>query len=182
MLRIDVPLVESYDEEQQRFVVTKSYTLELEHSLASLSKWESHFEKPFLGKEDKTPEETLWYIQAMTLTPNVPPEIYLELSKENVEEIQKYIHAKMTATWFNDRDNKPNREIITAEVIYYWMIALNIPFECQYWHLNKLLTLVNVCNLKNAPEKSKNKMSRAEMIAQRNKLNAQRRAQHGSRG
>lgn len=179
MLRITVPLEESIDEESNEFVITKGFTLELEHSLASLSKWESKFERPFLGKEDKTAEETFWYIKDMTLTPNVPPEIFQKLSQENIDEIQKYIAAKMTATWFNEREDRPSREIITAEVIYYWMIALNIPFECQYWHLNKLITLVKVCNLKNTPPK---KMNRAEMVAQRNRLNAQRKAASGSRG
>lgn len=178
MLTIKIPLAEALQDDE--FVITESFELEMEHSLASLSKWEQFFEKPFLGKEEKTPEETLWYIKAMTLTPNVPPEIYANLSPENVEEIDRYINAKMTATTFSENQNqRPTREIITNEIIYHWMIALNIPFECQFWHLNHLIALIRVCNLKNTPPK---KMSKADAAAQRRALNAQRRAASGSSG
>lgn len=180
MLVIKVPLQEGIDEETKRFVVTESFTLEMEHSLASLSKWESFFEKPFLGKEDKTFEETIWYVKAMTLTPNVPPEIFSKLSQSNIEDIHNYIAAKMTATTFSEQGQpKPTREIITAEIIYYWMVAHNIPFECEHWHINKLLTLIRVCNIKNAPPK---KMNKADALAKHRELNAQRRAQYGTRG
>lgn len=178
MLVIEVPLSESL--EGNKFVVGESFKLEMEHSLATLSKWESKFEKPFLGDNEKTAEETLWYIEAMTLTPNVPREIYGKLSRENIAEIDNYIAAKMTATTFKESaDQKKSRETITAELIYYWMISLNIWPECQHWHLNKLLALIRVCNIKNAPAK---KMSKAEAAAERRALNAQRRQQTGSRG
>jgi hypothetical protein len=179
VLTIIVPLTERYDEKINEFVVHTSATLELEHSLVSLSKWESFFKKRFLSEEPKTAEETFWYIKAMTLTPGVPEEVFNCLTKEHVAEIDAYIGAKMTATTFPEQQDGGGREKITAELIYYWMITLNVPFECQHWHLDRLLTLIKVCNLKNAPAK---KRSKAEMMAERQRLNAERRARFGSNG
>lgn len=181
MLRIVVPISpEGWDEKKQEFVEPKVQVLQLEHSLISLSKWESKWCKPFLSSEDKTIEETVDYIKFMTLTPNVNPEVYMHLTRANMQEISDYIQAPMTATTFSDSKNqKGKREIITAELIYYWMIALNIPFECQKWHLNKLLTLIKVCNIKNAPPK---KMSKKETKNQYEALNAARRKKLNSKG
>lgn len=180
MLTITIPASEMWDEKNERFVDTKEYTLHLEHSLVSLSKWESKWCKPFLFTKEKTSEETLDYVRCMTLTSNVPPEVYYGLTSENIKAINEYIEAPMTATYFGqDRNGRGNREIITSELIYYWMIALNIPFECQKWHLNRLLTLVRVCNIKNQPAK---KMSKREIMSRNAALNAARRKQLGTKG
>lgn len=180
MLVITTPERELWDEKAQEFIYVKSQTLQLEHSLVSLSKWESKWNKPFFSKKSKTFEETIDYIKCMTITQNVSPEVYYSLSQKNVIDINAYIEAPMTATTFpNKEKNTINKEQITAELIYYWMIALNIPFECQKWHLNKLLTLIRVCNVKNQPPK---KTSRKELTNQYAALNAARRKQLNTKG
>jgi len=180
MLQITIPAVELWDERKQEFVITKEQTLQLEHSLVSISKWESKWCKPFLSKQEKTFEEILDYIKCMTITQNVDPEVYNYLTNKNIEEINEYINAPMTATYFSDEKNsKPSREQVTAELIYYWMIAFNIPFECQKWHLNRLLTLIKVCNIKNQPPK---KRSKKEIMSRNAALNAARRKQLNTKG
>lgn len=180
MLRITVPGAEQWDESKEEFVYTKEQTLQLEHSLISLSKWESKWKKPFLTKEDKTQEETLDYIKCMTLNQNVDPEVYDRLTNENIQEINRYISDPMTATFFSDdKETKPSREIITSELIYYWMIALNIPDKFEKWHLNRLLTLIKVCNVKNQPPK---KRSKQEIMSRNAALNAARRKRFNTKG
>ena len=181
MLLIEIPInPEGWDEVKEEFVPAEVKTLSLEHSLVSLSKWESKWNKPFLGKDEKTFEETLDYIKCMTLTKNVDPSVYEHLTSENVRQINEYIGAKMTATTFSQEPGgKKNSEIITSELIYHWMIALQIPFECQKWHLNRLLTLIRVCNIKNQPPK---KMSRREIMSRNAALNAARRKQLNTTG
>lgn len=179
MLQIIVPATEQWDEIKQEFVYTKETTLQLEHSLVSLSKWESKWCKPFLSKEDMTAEETIDYIRCMTITQNVNPEVYTCLSDENIAQVRDYIQAPMTATFFRKENGPPSREIITSELIYYWMIALNIPFECQKWHLNRLLTLIRVCNIKNQPSKRR---SQREIMEYNTALNEARRKKLNSKG
>ena len=181
MLQITIPSRDDlWDESKGEFVTSKEQKLVLEHSLVSLSKWESKWCKPFLSKQEKTTEETIDYIRCMMLTQNVDPEVYNFLTDDNIRDVNAYIEAPMTATWFsNSNTGKQNREQITAELVYYWMIALNIPFECQKWHLNRLLTLIRVCEVKNSPPK---KMSRRELLNRNAALNAARRKQLNSKG
>ena len=180
MLKLVIPDKEIYDERTNEFLNIKGATLQLEHSLVSLSKWESKWCKPFLSKKDKTTEELLDYIKCMTLTQNVNPDIYKYLSNSTVNQINEYINAPMTATTFyEEKGGKKSSEQVTSELIYYWMVALNIPFECQKWHLNRLLTLIKVCNIKNQPPK---KRSKKDIAAQYARINAERKRQLNTRG
>lgn len=179
MLTITVSSDEQFDDEKQEFIYNK-VELELEHSLVSLSKWEEKFEKPFLDGKEKTTEEALYYIKAMTLNGDFPLKLYEDVDDEGMRKIDAYINSKMTATWFKELPGRSNStEVITAEVIYHWMMTQNIPLDFENRHLNKLFTIIKVASHKNAPPK---KMSRSE-IAQRNReLNAKRRAQMGTSG
>lgn len=181
MLNITVPETELWDERKQEFISTTSKTLQLEHSLVSVSKWESKWHKAFLSKQEKTEEENLDYIRCMTITQNVNPDIYSCLTTENFTEINKYIDDPMTAVYFakGKGGGIKNRETITSELIYYWMISLNVPFECQKWHLNRLLTLIEVCDIKNKPTK---KMGRSELLSRNAALNEARKKQLNTTG
>lgn len=177
MLYITIPEIEWYDEANNEFHKTKEQRLQLEHSLVSLSKWESKWKKPFLNpREPRTTEESMDYIRCMMITQNVPKSVYdyIFSSADVMAQINAYIDDPMTATWFNDRTEgkgRSTREVITSELIYYWLVSLQIPFECEKWHLNRLLTLIKVCEVKNTPPK---KMSAKELAKRNTALNAQR--------
>lgn len=178
MLQIEIPEREYYDEAHNQFITVKGCSLKLEHSLVSISKWEMKWRKPFLSRERKTKDEFLDYIRCMTISQNIDPNVYYAISPEDQELIAQYITDKPTATWFNNRHDSPNRDIITSELIYYMMVAYQIPFECQKWHLERLLTLIRICEIKNSPKK----MNKRDILAQNRALNAARRQKMGTKG
>lgn len=181
MLTISIPEGEFFDEINEEFIYTKAQNLTLEHSLLSLSKWEAKWKKAFLGNGEKTAEEMLDYIRCMTINKNVEDSAYYSLSPKDIKRINDYIDDTMTATTFNERkEPNGNRDIVTSELIYYWMVNFNIPFECEKWHLNRLLTLIKVCSIKS--QDSGKKMSQKEILAQNRELNAIRRKRLNSRG
>lgn len=181
MLEILVKGFEEYNEETNEVIVNKDTVLKLEHSLISLARWESKWHKPFLEDMDKrTREEDLDYIRCMTISQNIDSNVYRHLSLKNMIEIRNYLDDTMTATWFNDKQMpKSKQKAVTAELIYYWMISLQIPFECEKWHLNRLLTLIRVCNIENSPKK---KMRKGDIYKQNRSLNEARRRSMGTRG
>lgn len=181
MLKITLPAQEIWDERSEEFVTYKEQTLQLEHSLISISKWESKWHKSFL-KSEKTDEEILDYIRCMTVTQNVKEETYARLTENHLRKIYAYIDDPMTATTFYDDEEskKPNNETITSELIYYWMIAQNIPVEFEKWHINRLIALIRVCSIKNAPPKKR--MSEAEIKRRNHALNEARKKQLNTKG
>lgn len=181
MIRILVPGCELWDEKKNEFIYTKDQSLVLEHSLVSVSKWESKWKIPFLGDQPKTREQTIDYIRCMTITQNVDPTAYNRLTKKNIDTITSYIEDSQSATWFSETDKKGRRstEQITSELIYYWMVAFQIPMECQKWHFNRLLTLIRICSIKNQPKK---KMSKREIMRRNTALNEARRKKFNTKG
>lgn len=180
MLQITIPETELFDERTNKRVRTKATVLQLEHSLVSLSKWESKWGVHYLGNDKITPEQSIDYVRCMTTTQNVDPRVYRFLSEENIRDIRAYIDNPMTATTFKKSSKPPSRSVITSEIIYYWMTTLGIPFDpCQKWHLNRLMTLIRVCDEKNNPKK---KMSKREAMNRQRSLNAARRAKYHTTG
>ena len=182
MLKIVVQPCKYWDSKRELFFTypEKPVTLQLEHSLVSISKWEAKWNKPFLSKvNERTNEEMRDYIRCMTLTQNVDPSIYMFITDDLIMEITNYINAPMTATTFSNRNDRPSREIITSELVYYWMANFGIPFTCEKWHFNRLMTLIKICSIKNSPEK---KMSPNEIRARNRALNNSRRNALHSRG
>lgn len=180
MLTVHVPAQEFYNEATGEFENVAACTLQLEHSLISLSKWEAKWKKPFIDQEGLTRAEILDYIRCMTINQNVDPKVYAAMSAADFERIKNYIADPATATKVYDRrpGKTGRREIITSEVIYWQMIYLGIPFECEKWHLNRLLMLIKVCSIKG----TNNPMSEAALFAQNKQLNAARRAAMNSKG
>lgn len=181
-IKIIVPAVEAYDPATSSFIDWPAVEIEMEHSLASLSKWEASFGKPFLTKTEKTTEEVVAYFQCMCLTPNIPREVFERIDMDLFKQINDYIDSKQTATWFREIPGQParnSRQTVTAEVLFNWMIQMNVPMEFQHWHLNRLFTQLKVISQANQPKK---KVGRQEAMAQQRALNAQRRAQMNSSG
>lgn len=180
MLTLTIPDMEYYNEETSEFITIKSQTLHLEHSLISVSKWESKWKIPFLSNERKTNSQLLDYIACMAVG-QFDERVVQALTEAQLDEINTYINDSMTATWFSDKGKHPvnKKQVVTSEVIYYDMIALQIPFECQKWHLNRLLTLIRVCQEKNKPPK---KMSKNALRKRNSALNAARRNQYNTSG
>ena len=179
MLTIHIPGTEFYDEVSEEFTTTEPVTLELEHSLVSVSKWEAEFKRPFLSAQEKTPEETLGYIRHMVLNEEWDSDILDHLQDKHVEIINAYLGDTMTATWFTEQKTGPSREVITSELIYYWMTVANIPLEAENWPLQRLFTLIRVVNEKNKPPK---KGRTQEAAARQRELNRQRLAANKTRG
>lgn len=184
-LRLEIKGSELFDEATERFIEVKPTVLTLEHSLIAVSKWESKYHIPFLQEDNKTPEQLEYYFRCMTINQNVDPNVYKGITLAQQREILDYIKDPMTATWFGDNQQKPGKgrgrkpEVITSELIYYWMVAHGIPSEYEKWHLNRLLTLIQVCNTYNQPPE---KMSKNDIIRNNDALNAARRAAMKTRG
>lgn len=179
MLELIIPAYELFNEETQEFINKPERILKLEHSLVSISKWEAKWNKPFLSNKKKTFDEVVDYIKCMTINQGIPDSAYLYLTEEQYAEINRYIVAPMTATTIQEEQGEKSREIITSEIIYYYMIACNIPMECQRWHLNRLMTLIKVCNIKNQPPK---KRSMREVMQSNTALNAARKKKLNTKG
>ena len=179
MLEITTVSRSLFDESTNRFIEFEGgETVVLEHSLRSISKWESKWCVPFIKNSEKTGEQALDYIRCMVVSGEFPEPLEYSLTNEQLNKITEYIGAKMSATVITHQEPSRNQEIITAELVYYWMTVLNIPFECERWHFNRLMMLIQVANAKNNPKK----MSKKDALARQREINEQRRKQYNTTG
>lgn len=182
MLYLEIPDNEFFDENKSEFIYVKAQTLKLEHSLISISKWESKWQKPFLYTK-MTTQQTVDYIRCMTVGPVNDLNIYYGITDDHIKKVNNYINNPMSATTFNERflkgRGRRSNEIVTSEIIYYWMVTFRIPIEFEKWHLNRLMNLIKICEIKSRPGK---KMSQRDILKQNAELNQRRLAQTGSRG
>lgn len=184
MLLITLEGDEVFNEETQEFSSVGDIDLHLEHSLVSLSKWESKHEVPFLGPQEKTSEQILDYIICMIQDPLIPEDLFNRMKQNQVNQIQEYINSPQSATTFTkDPYERPSREVITSELIYYWLAAFQISFEVETWHLNRLFALVRIAHIKsNESQKGGQKIPKHDIARRNRELNAQRRAQYDTSG
>ena len=171
---------EFFNEETGEFINVKPQKLMLEHSLLSISKWEAKWKKPFFSEKEMSPAMFKDYIKCMTVTPNVNPLLYESLTYKNLNTIREYMQDSMTATTIRHNGGPKNSRVLTSELIYYWMFALSIPIECEKWHFNRLMTLIEVASIESNPKKKK--MGRRDIYAQNAELNRQRRARYNTKG
>lgn len=179
MLEFELKETEFWDPVLEEFVVVEPQTLELEHSLYSISKWEEKTKKPFLTADEKTLDDLILYVQCMALPKKIDSTVARLVLTKHSQEFQQYLEDPMTATTFHEDNSRHNREIVTAELVYYWMTAAQIPFETQYWHINKLMTLIRIAGIKSQPPK---KMGKHGTMKSNAAINAARRAKLGSAG
>lgn len=179
MLIIEVPANELFNEATEEFINTKKQVLQLEHSLISISKWESKWHKVFLSKTPKTNEQVIDYVRCMTINANVEPQVYSALTSQNLMDIDRYINDPMSATFFAKEKESPGGEPMTSELIYYWLVHFQIPWEVEKWHLNRLLNLIRIAKMKTS---TKNKRSKRDIMSQNAALNAARREAWGTSG
>lgn len=182
MLTVTVPAAELFDEKREMFINTAETVLTLEHSLVSVSKWEAKTHKPFLSEGTKTVSDILDYMRCMTLNDVADDNVYYAVTGSIIDRVRKYIDDPATATWFTDEESKPgSSEVVTSELVYYWMTALKIPFKpCEDWHFNRLMTLIRICGIKNDPKPKQ--MSMAEIMRRNARLNEERKKAWGTTG
>lgn len=180
MLSIKIQGTEQWDSLREEFVYTRPTVLSLEHSLVSVSKWEARWGRSFFAEPPATRTERLDYVRCMTTTQNVPPEVYTSMTARELSAIENYIAAPMTATKITEpKQSRGRGPTITSELVYYWMIEFGIPFECQKWHLNRLMILIRICEVKSRPAKKK---SMNDIMRDNTALNKKRRAMLNSKG
>lgn len=178
--KVEIPEREFFDEENNRFIKVPQTTLLMEHSLVSISKWESKWHIPYLSNKPKTREQTIDYLRCMTITQNVDPFLFYCIPDKELLKIKDYIENPMTATTFSDEEGKGHtKKVLTSEVLYYYMTMYNIPVEFEKWHINRLLTLIKVCSEENKPKK---KIGSKKLASKYASLNAARRAKLNSKG